>query len=262
MQPGDKNSIAEKLIGDLIPSLAPIGESGCTVWRLDDRDGRARAYLKHGNGVLADAVAEEMTRLRWLRSRLPVPAILQCVATAGDCWLMTEAMAGRSARQLLDENMVDPATIVEALADFLRGLHQLPMDHCPFDARLERRLIEARARIDAGAVNEADFDVAYGGWSAEDVWTALQAQLPMTPDLTVTHGDYSLDNVLMDGARVIGCIDVGGAGIADRYHDIAICWSDLADYGVEAQRLFLACYGVGAGEQDKLEPYRLLNELF
>jgi aminoglycoside 3'-phosphotransferase-1 len=76
-------------------------------------------------------------------------------------------------------------------------------------------------------VNEADFDREQQGWSAEDVWKAIQTQLPLEPDLVVTHDDFSLDNVLIEDSGITGCIDVGGTGLADRYHDLAICWSDL-----------------------------------
>lgn len=258
----DSAGIFEQLIGSWIATPSPVGESGCGVLRLDDREGQTVAYLKHGKDALGDAVADEMIRLRWLNSRLPVPEIIRFVATQDECWLMTKALAGKSARALLDEDPDDLGIIVDALADFLRLIHELPTVECPFDARLERRLNEGHARIDAGLVNEADFDREQQGWSAEDVWKAIQAQLPLETDLVVTHGDFSLDNVLIEDGGITGCIDVGGAGLADRYHDLAICWRDLADYGSDAQARFLMRYGVGEGDRRKLETYQLLNELF
>jgi aminoglycoside 3'-phosphotransferase-1 len=207
-------------------------------------------------------VAGEMIRLRWLRSRLPVPAIIRSVATQDECWLMMQALAGKSARAVLDERPDDRAVLIDALADFVRRIHEVPTLECPFDMRLERRLAEGRARIDAGLVDEADFDEERQGWCAEDVWKAIGALLPLEPDQVVTHGDLSLDNVLIEGSRIVGCVDVGNAGLADRYHDLAICWRDLADYGADAQTQFLQRYGVGGGDRHKLETYQLLDELF
>lgn len=258
----NSSGMFEQLIGSWIATPSLVGESGCGVLRLDDHEGQTVAYLKHGKGVLGDTVADEMTRLRWLHSRLPVPEIIRFVATQNECWLMTQALAGKSARALLDERPDDRDLAIDALADFLRLINELPAIECPFDARLERRLNEGRARIDAGLVNEADFGREQQGWSAEDVWKAIQAQLPLEPDLVVTHGDFSLDNVLIKDGGITGCIDVGGAGLADRYHDLAICWSDLAEYGAHAQERFLRRYGVGKGDQRKLQTYQLLNELF
>ena len=258
----DSSGIFEQLIGSWIATPSPVGESGCEVLRLDEHAGQTVAFLKHGKGVLGDAVADEMTRLRWLHSRLPVPEIITFVATQNECWLMTKALSGKSARALLDERPDDRDLVINALADFLRLIHELPVIECPFDARLERRLNEGRARIDAGLVNETDFDREQQGWSAEQVWNAIQTHLPLKPDLVVTHGDFSLDNVLIEGSRISGCIDVGGAGLADRYHDLAICWSDLAGYGADTQARFLMRYGVGEGDRRKLQAYQLLNELF
>ena len=190
----DSSGIGEQLIGSWIAAPVPVGESGCEVLRLDDREGQAVAYLKHGKGSLGDAVADEMIRLRWLHARLPVPEIIRFVATQDECWLMTRALAGESARALLDERPDDRDLLIDELADFLRLIHALPAIECPFDARLERRLNEGRARIEAGLVDESDFDHEQEGWSAQDVWDAIQTHLPLEPDLVVTHGDFSLDN--------------------------------------------------------------------
>lgn len=258
----DSSEVFKQLIGSWTATPSPVGESGCEVLRLDDHEGRAVAYLKHSKGALGDAVADEMIRLRWLHARLPVPEIIRFVATYDECWLMTQALAGKSARALLDEYPDDRDLLIDELADFLRLIHALPAIECPFDARLERRLIEGRARIDAGLVSESDFDHEQEGWSAQDVWDAIQTHLPLEPDLVVTHGDFSLDNVLIDCTRIVGCIDVGGLGVADRYQDLAVCWGDLADYGALAQERFLKRYGICEGERGKLRAFRLLNELF
>ena len=85
----DSSKIFAQLIGSWIATPSPVGESGCGVLRLDDREGQTVAYLKHGKDALGDAVADEMIRLRWLHSRLPVPEIIWFIATQDECWLMT-----------------------------------------------------------------------------------------------------------------------------------------------------------------------------
>lgn len=256
------HDITNALTAGFLAKPVTIGESGCETWRLDDAYNQPHAYLKHGRGTLADAVADEMVRLRWMRSRLPVPQIIQFVTNAEESWLITTPIFGKSARQHLNDGDVSKEAIIDALVSFMRRVHEVPVAQCPYDARLSLRLIDARQRIDADAVDVEDFDNERKGWSAEDVWAELQRSLPQTLDVVFTHGDFSLDNVLLDGANVTGCIDVGGAGLADRYQDIAICWSDLAEYGAEAQARFLALYGVGDGDRSRLHFYQLLNELF
>lgn len=250
------------LMAEFIATPVEIGESGCKTWQLNNPDNQVQCYLKYGNGPLADAIANEMVRLRWMRAHLPVPEVIQFVGNADESWLMTEAIPGLSARQKLEDRQLSKLAIVDALAGFMRQVHNVPQNQCPYDARLARRMIDARARIDAGAVDVADFDEERQGWSAEDVWAALQSSEPQHVDIVFTHGDFSLDNILLDHTNITGCIDVGGAGLADRYQDIAICWSDLAEFGINAQERFLEQYGVGEGDREKLAFYQLLNELF
>ncbi len=86
----------------------------------------------------------------------------------------------------------------------------------------------------------------------------------------LTHGDFCLPNLLTDGKRLTGMIDVGDCGIADRYKDLALGWRSLkhntdGHYGlfypdVDPDDLFRA---VGIlKDEEKLRYYLLLDELF
>jgi aminoglycoside 3'-phosphotransferase I len=251
-----------ELIGALRAQTVDVGESGCLVLRLNDAEGCPQAFLKHGEGSLADAVIDELVRLRWLATYLPVPEVLGFTGTAGSSWLKTSALAGESAKQLLERGAQDPKTIVESLAEFMSRVHTVPVDACPFSWPLALKLTQARRRIDAGLIRTDLFEPEWRDRSAEDLWRDIQAELPLAPDLVVTHGDFSLDNILLDGGQVVGCIDVGGAGVADRHQDLAICWADLAEFGPALQTRFLAAYGQRTVDAQKLNVYRLLNELF
>jgi aminoglycoside phosphotransferase len=81
-----------------------------------------------------------------------------------------------------------------------------PVNTCPFTSDHAYRLTRARARIDAGLVEEDDFDEGREGWTAEQVWEAMQGLLPLAPDPVVTHGDFPLDNLLIWDGEVVGCI--------------------------------------------------------
>lgn len=90
----------------------------------------------------------------------------------------------------------------------------------------------------------------------------MQALLPLSPDPVVTHGDYSLDNLLIQDGEVVGCIDAGRVGIADRYQDIAIVWNCLGEFGPESQEGFLRAYGIAGPDRRKLDFHLMLDELF
>jgi len=163
---------------------------------------------------------------------------------------------------LLERDPGAGPAVVDALAAFLRRLHAIPVAECPFDDALEPRLAQARARIDAGEVDEADFDEERLGQTAEQVWTDLQAMLPLDFDRVVTHGDFTLDNLLIDGGEVVGCIDVGRAGIADRYQDLALLWNCLGEFGEAQQARLFAQYGIDQPDPQRLAFHLLLDELF
>ncbi|TPG49681.1 APH(3')-I family aminoglycoside O-phosphotransferase [Sphingomonas glacialis] len=239
-----------------------VGQSGGAVYRLHSKAGAPDLFLKHGSDNVADDITGEMLRLRWLARHLPVPAVIRFVADPDEAWLLMTAVPGETAYQALEERPDCRIATIDALATFLRRLHTIPVSDCPFISDLPHRLARARARIDAGLVEEDDFDAAREGWTAEQVWGALQQLLPLPSDSVVTHGDFSLDNILMRDGAVVGCIDVGRVGVADRYQDIAIAWNSLGEFDAALQERFLAHYGIAEVDRAKLQVHLLLDELF
>lgn len=239
---------------------ATDGESGAAVFRLE-ATGRRTLYLKHGASRVADDVTAELARLEWLTGRLPVPRVRHFVRAAGQAWLVTEAVPGRNAYACLVERPERGAEIVAELARFLRGVHALPLADCPFHAGHALRMAEARRNVAAGRVDEDDFDEERRGWTAEQVWHDLVAQLPLAFDRVVTHGDFTLDNVLLADGRVTGCIDVGRAGAADPYQDLAALWNNLEEFGGDLQRAFFRAYGIAEPDARKLRFHLCLGEL-
>ncbi len=239
-----------------------VGESGADVYRLGGKAGAPDLFLKHGRGNVADDLADEMVRLRWLARHVPVPRVVHFSASSEDAWLLMTALAGETAFQVLEARPQDGVAIVDALADFLRRFHAIPVDQCPFNGGHAFRLALARKRIDAGLVDVDDFDDERAGWTAEQVWQAMHERLPFTPERVVTHGDFSLDNLLMADGQVVGCIDAGRVGIADRYQDLAIAWNCLGEFGSGLDSRFLTRYGVVVPDQGRLDFHLMLDELF
>ena len=239
-----------------------VGESGGAVYRLYGKPGAPDLFLKHGENTLAHDLADEMVRLRWMAKHIAVPAVTHFVALPGEAWLLMTALPGETAYQALEAQPEDRMAIVDGLADFLRRLHAIPISDCPYTSDHRYRLGLARQRIDAGLIEEDDFDEEREGWTAEQVWQAMDQLLPFPPDPVVTHGDFSLDNLLMVDGEVIGCIDAGRVGIADRYQDLAILWNCLEEFGEELQVRFLARYGISNLDHSKMQFHLMLDELF
>lgn len=174
-----------------------VGESGCAVHRLAG-EGGSDLYLKSGSGPQLDDLVDEMVRLRWLAAHLPVPPLHGFVLERDSGWMLTARLPGRTAYQILEDDPAMAPALAVSLAHFLR-------------------LAAARDRVDAGLVDETDFGDARIGMSAEQVWAEMMAGRPPTFDRVVTHGDFSLDNLLVVEGTVTGCIDLGRVGIADRW---------------------------------------------
>lgn len=239
-----------------------IGKEGSAVYRLHGKPDAPDIYLKHGEGSVADSIYDEHERLKWLTGRISVPTILQFCRKCDEAWLLVTARPGKSALQALQEDVESRPEIVDALAGFLRELHGLPARDCPFDGNHNLRLVEARKHIDAGMVDIDDFDAERIGWTAEQVWSAIQERLPITPQSVVTHGDFSLDNVFLDNGKVTGCIDLGRMGVADLYQDLAILWNALGEVELQLRHRLIRAYGLSHVDEQKLRFHIMLDELF
>ena len=239
-----------------------VGQSGGAVYRLFGKVGAPDLFLKYGEGALADEISDEMSRLRWLGGHVPMPSVVHFVRTSNAAWLLMTEVPGETAYEVMGACPDRRAAIVDAVAAFLHRIHAIPTGKCPFTSNHEYRLLRARARIDADLVDEDDFDEERDGWSAEQVWDAMHGLLPFQADPVVTHGDYSLDNLLIRDGEVVGCIDAGRVGLADRYQDLAIAWNCLGEFGASLQERFLVQYGVQDLDRRKLEFHLMLDELF
>ncbi|MFZ4877568.1 APH(3')-I family aminoglycoside O-phosphotransferase [Janthinobacterium sp. Mn2066] len=239
-----------------------IGQSGADIYRLHGKPGAPDLFLKHGTDAIAATITDEANRLRWLAQYLPVPQLMQFVRTGNQAWLLMTALKGKTAYQLLASHPELGPAVVDALAAFLRRLHAIPLNACPYSSDHVARLALARQRIAADLIDTDDFDDERQGWTAEQVWLALQQHLPFTPDHIITHGDFSLDNLLMHDGEITGCIDVARLGIADRYQDLAILHNCLGEFGRPLQQRLFQQYGLPEPDQDKLQFHLLLDELF
>lgn len=251
-----------ELIGGAGAAPVLMGEAGASVMRLTRNDGFA-AYLKSGQGSVADDIVDEAIRLRWLQGRVPCAPLLYFACEGDAAWLLTGAVAGRTGDEWLEAEPARRDLVIDGCADFLRRLHRLSVADCPFEAGAPLRMAAAARRVAAGAVDTEDFDDDHAGWSAERLWEKLVALVPPPGERVVTHGDFSLGNLLLDETGVAtGVIDVGRLGVADPYQDVAILWQNLGEFGEGAQRRLLAAIDREPVDRQRLEFHRCLDEFF
>lgn len=235
-----------------------IGWSGARIFRLDS--GR---YLKTAEPP--HDLTHEWQVLDWLQGKLPVPEVHAWVDdfAAPRQYLLTAELPGL---QSFDERFADQrAQIIDLLAAGLRQIHAIPIDNCPFDRQAAALIKQARLNVFEGRVDATRFDAKNQGRTAQSVLDEVIATRPAAEDFVFAHGDYCLPNILVDPATLTltGFIDWGGAGIADRYLDLALVARSITyNFGAEWVEPFWAAYGVTDVDHAKVAFFQLLDELF
>jgi aminoglycoside phosphotransferase len=152
---------------------------------------------------------------------------------------------------------------VNILVEALDLMHTLPIEDCPFSASWNVRLHEAEQRIEAGLVDDADFDDENLGRSAADILAELKS-FPLLPDLACfTHGDACLENFLSLGGMISGIVDMGRAGITHPAQDWALALRSVGStFGPNGEQMLRQRLPIDCANKDLLRRFLLLDECF
>ena len=218
-----------------------VGRLGARIQRLVLATG-AQAYLKTAPHGGPEDLALERDRLRWLHGRLPVPEVLAFHATHDTEQLLISALPGVPAHELTGDARDGVPAL---LADVLRRIHAVELAGCPFRATTRDELAAAEALRAHGAIDEPAFTAATGlspAAAIEELHAAPAAAIPL--DISWTHGDFCLPNVLIDHGRVAGIIDWGLARVGDPARDLTLLEDSLRyNLGDAAVAAFYAAWG-------------------
>ncbi len=132
-------------------------------------------------------------------------------------WLVTEKIRGVDGISPIYLN--DGKKLTDILSQTLRQLHSLDISDCPIKNRLEIYLGNAEKNYLAGIcdkklLKESGFD------SPCKAREFIKSNAALLKNNTLIHGDYCLPNVIFDGWKLSGFIDLGYSGINDRHIDI------------------------------------------
>ncbi|MBC9914598.1 APH(3') family aminoglycoside O-phosphotransferase [Chitinophaga varians] len=245
------------LLADMSPEPITIGYSAASVYRYTSA--HSVFYLKtqpSGQGLRL-----EYEVLAWLQDKLPVPVIQYFSTHDTVDYLLTTAVDGEML--CADSYLDNPELTVKLLADGIQLLSALPIDNCPFDNSLEKKLEAAAYNITHGLVDTSDWEDNNRFPTPQALLDYLIANRPSQYTPVFTHGDYCLPNIFGNQGQVSGFIDIGGAGVADAYQDIALCVRSLKhnfgtdDYaGMLFERLGIE------RDEERVAYYVLLDELF
>lgn len=238
-----------------------VGRSGDSCFRVPLKGGGA-GFLKTHASSTKDYFEYEIQALSWLNQFVSTCEMLANGRNRFHSFLLTRALLGKDLAHWIGELSAD--VIVSLCAQSMRALHSIPVEMCALNQRLEFKVAKAKDLLLKGQVDLSDLDSIRAGWSGEKLLSELERAIPQTEDLVVTHGDFCLPNLIADGRIFSGFIDLGRAGVADRYQDIALCLNSLKyNLGKDVSEQFVEEYGfIKEIDEDKVRFYRLLDEFF
>lgn len=204
----------------------------------------------------------EYKNMLWLQKRLPAPRIIEWLSEMDIDYLLISGIGGK---MLCDDYYLkNPTLAVSLLAKGINLLQSVDIKDCPIHNRLHKKLKDAAENIRLNRVDMNDWEANSNRFSSpQDLLNFLSSNIPKNEELVFTHGDYCLPNIFADDEQITGFIDVGRAGVADLWQDVALCIRSLRHNfkTKEYDDLLLKQIGIPINKE-KLDYYILLDELF
>ncbi len=246
-----------------------FGKSGSSVFIFDDSvlkivDAHDKSIREHNE--------TSVQVMRWLDGKLPVPKVLAYEADADFQYLLMSRISGKMS---CDEYYLEhPRELCRLLAQAFRMLWSVDLTGCPRERTIENELEEAKYRVENNLVDLEDAEpdtFGAGGFENPQALLAwLQSHKPEYEPV-LSHGDFCLPNIFLKDDQVSGFIDLGAAGIGDKWRDIALCHRSLRHncdgtfggkiYPDVNPDLLLEELGIEPNNE-KIRYYILLDELF
>jgi kanamycin kinase/aminoglycoside 3'-phosphotransferase-3 len=162
----------------------------------------------------------------------------------------------------LERYLKNPIKLVNLLAVGITILHAVDIWDCPFDCTLKNTLSFLGERVKNNQVNMSNWKESTEFNTPKELYDYLLENQPKE-ELIFSHGDYCLPNAFFDNGNITGFIDLGNAGIADKWEDIASCIRSL-ELNLKSKdytNMFLECLNIKP-DYEKISYYSLLNELY
>ena len=218
------------------------------------------------------SMEKDMQVMQWLEGKIPVPQVIEYEKENGKEYLLMSKMSGEMSCETY--YLEHPDILLKALAHGLRILWEVDVNECPRVRDLDSVLKEARIRVENNLVDLDNVESTTFGKdgfeSPKHLLEWLESNRP-TFEPVFSHGDYCLPNIFLENGQIKGFIDLGRAGIGDKWNDIALCYRSLkhnfdGSYGGKVYEDFNAdiLFEILEIEPDwqKINYYLLLDELF
>ncbi len=216
-------------------------------------------------------LADMVSLMKWLDGKLPVPKVICTEVSRGYRYLVMSKAEGCMACD--PYYMERPDELLPLLAETVRMLWNVDISSCPRKRTLDTVLKEARYRVENDMVDVDDAEPeTYGEGGFKDPYELLSWLETNRPEeeLVFSHGDLCLPNIFFRDGKLRCLIDLGNAGVRDKWQDLALCYRSLkhnanGSYGKVYPGIYEADLFKLLGiepDQEKLRYYILLDEMF
>ncbi len=238
------------------PSVREI-LSGARIYDSRCRSGAEVLFIEHDYGYFLKSMEQgslttEASMTRYFGQLGLGARVLAFESYKGRDYMLTSRVAGEDCTH--GEYLSDPERLADLYAEILRELHDRSHDGCPVKDRLVTYRATALENYRTGNYDKESFPDSFGYASAEQALAVIRDSGDALCADTLIHGDYCLPNVMLDGWRFSGFVDVGNGGVGDRHIDIFwALWS--LGYNLKTDRYadrFLDAYGREKVDRDLL----------
>jgi kanamycin kinase len=133
-------------------------------------------------------------------------------------YLLTEKIQGEdcTAAKYLEQ----PERLCDTIAERLAVLHSLDYSDCPIQNHTESYISRAKSNYQNGFYNRELFPDNWGYESADKAIEIINTKSHLLQSDTLLHGDYCLPNIVLNGWKFSGFIDLDSGGVGDKHLDI------------------------------------------
>ena len=225
-----------------------LGESPATVYKvISPQD---TLFLKYSRTIYEPTtycVGRETEMIKWLNGKMNVPKIVFYEKYRGNHFMLITELKG----VMLEKCGFSPSDYIKFLVRVLKKIQSVDITDCPFESDIAFRLREIKY-MNENNLDDNDLDKELYKWLCEN---------KPKEELVFSHGDLSGSNILIN-CNEIGYIDLGKAGKADKWFDIAFCVMEIRYLFHEEKYVneFFTSLGVEP-DWDKINYFILLDEL-
>lgn len=249
-----------------VRALRPLPQGMTSRVALAETDSGLRVVKRARGALFAGWLEKEYRALTALaRTGLPTPAPRAFVflpdLAVPEAWLVMDYLPGRPLSEILAEDPLPArrAALLRAFGETLAAIHATPAPEDiprPAPSWLDHMLDEAGENLEHFNVD-----------GTPELLARLRNHPPPAVAPALIHGDYTADNVLVDGDRVTGIIDWSGCAVGDPRYDVALATRPqeeafdgrLRESDMQA---FFEGYGRAPVAQDALDYFVGLYEFF